>query len=503
MLLAPDSTIERVAIPWLHVIREHPVFLDNYVDLFEPTKSGKAIVRKWWRLFRRKAGWFRQLLRSLHIDGRPWFGPDDLPSGIDVLFVSHLLNSSQAGKEDDFYFGGLPNEVVDRGHSAVIALINHSGQNAEHLAGKWNGSSLPRVILSGSLRFLEEVTLRRRLKKESLRLRKLAKKETAGLFRKVLVRAYQEALSGGSLATLRIASQIGTLAAKLQPKAIVVTHEGHAWERVAFAAARSIYPNMRCLGYQHAALFRLQHAIRRNLAREYNPDHILTAGTVSKAKLERAPGLNGIPITVLGSNRAFKGTTMNGGGPMHPEQIEHSGNSACLVLPEGIASECHLLFEFALDCAQSCPEIRFIWRLHPILTYESLAAQNRKLRNLPRNIVLSQTTLEEDMDRCRWALYRGTTAIVQAVVAGLRPIYLQLPGEMTIDPLYELSALRAEVATVSEFQGVMNAVINMSFCISKSEAQTVTKYCEDYFLPFDPKVLIDSIWNKQTKSKMR
>ena len=27
VLLAPDATIERVAVPWLHVIREHPVFL--------------------------------------------------------------------------------------------------------------------------------------------------------------------------------------------------------------------------------------------------------------------------------------------------------------------------------------------------------------------------------------------------------------------------------------------------------------------------------------------
>jgi hypothetical protein len=352
------------------------------------------------------------------------------------------------------------------------------------------------VILSGSLRFLEEVTLRRRLKKESLRLRKLAKKETAGLFRKVLVRAYQEALSGRSLTTLRIASQIGTLAAKLQPKAIVVTHEGHAWERVAFAAARSIYPNMRCLGYQHAALFRLQHAIRRNLAREYNPDHILTAGTVSKAQLERAPGLDGIPITVLGSNRAFKGTTMNSGGPMHPDQVEHSGNSACLVLPEGIASECHLLFEFTLGCAQSSPEIQFIWRLHPIVTYESLAAQNRKLRNLPRNIVLSQATLEEDMARCRWALYRGTTAVIQAVVAGLRPIYLQLPEELTIDPLYELKGWRTSVKTIADFIRVIRYNQNRLLIDSESEYRFAEGYSRDFFKFLNPDALEAAIISK-------
>jgi hypothetical protein len=485
VLLATDSTIERIAIPWLHVIREHPVFLTNYVDLFEPSKGGTALVREWWRVFRSRAVWFRQILRSLRGDGKPWFGPEELPSGIDVLFVSHLLNPSHAGQEDDFYFGGLPNEMVVRGHSAVIALINHSGQPAAYLADKWTGSSAPRVILSGSLRFFEEITLRRRIKMESLRLRKLAKKEDPGLARRLLARASEEALSGGSLTNLRMASQIGALVARLQPKAIVVTHEGHAWERVAFAAARSVRPNVRCIGYQHAALFRLQHAIRRNLAPEYNPDQILTAGSVGKAQLERAPSLQGIPISVLGSNRTFKWATINGERPMHPGQAAHSDNSACLVIPEGIPSECHIMFEFSLACAQAYPEIQFIWRLHPIVTYESLAVQNQKLRNLPRNIVLSQATLEEDIARCRWALYRGTTAIVQAVVAGLRPIYLQLPGEMTIDPLYDVEDWRVKVTTISDFQRVIDNDIGSNMKQVGSVMQPVKKYCENFFVPFD------------------
>ncbi len=490
LLLAPDSTIERVAIPWLHVIREHPVFLANYVDLFEPTKGGKAIVRKWLRVFRRRAWWFRQILRSLQADGRQWFGPDQLPRGIDALFVSHLLNSSQAGQSDDFYFGGLPNEMVAKGHSVVIALINHSGQSASHLADMWKESLVPRVILSGSLQFLEEVALRHRLKTESLRLRKLATREDHGLARCVIARASQEALSGGSLTALCMASQIGALVTKLWPKAIVVTHEGHSWERVAFAAARKSFPGVRCIGYQHAALFRLQHAVRRNLALGYNPDQILTAGTVGKAQMERAPGLNGIPISVLGSNRAFKGATINGGLPIHPDKVDQLDKPACLVLPEGIASECHFLFEFSMACAQSCPEIQFVWRLHPIVTYESLAVQNQKLRTLPRNIVLSQATLEEDIARCRWTLYRGTTAVVPAVVAGLRPIYLQLSGELTIDPLYELEVWRTKVASVSEFIQVIRSDVDACNGFTEADFDLARRYCESFFLPSDVGVLI-------------
>lgn len=497
VLQAPDSTFERVAIPWLHVIREHPVCLTNYVALYEPAKGYKRFVLKKWRVLRYRAHWYRQLLISLLADGRRWFGPEILPGEIDVLFISHLLNPSQAGQTDDFYFGVLPMELLARGHSALVALINHSGHNGEHLAEKWSGSSVPRVILSGSLRFLEELAFHRRLKGESQQLRKLAKKGDSSLAQRILARASEEALSGGSFKTLRMASQIGNLVAKLKPKIIIVTHEGHAWERVAFASARSAFPGVRCIGYQHAALFRLQYAIRRNLAREYNPDLILTAGTVSKAQLERTPGLDGIPISVLGSNRTFKGATINGVHPMQPDQAEHSVNSACLVLPEGIASECHLLFEFSLACAQAYPEIQFIWRLHPLITHESLATKNQRLRKLPPNIVLSQATLEEDIVRCRYALYRGTTAIVQAVVAGLRPIYLQLPDEMMIDPLYKLKGWRIYVKTIEDFRCVIRRDQDRLMRDSASEFSFAEGYCSDLFKPLNPSALESAIISKR------
>ena len=493
VLLAPDSTVESGAIPWLHVVREHPVFLDNYLDIIESAKGAKVIGRRWLRFLRSRAWWFRQLGRALCSDGQLWFGPKELPRQIDVLFVSHLINASHAGQEDDFYFGELPNELAKQGQSVVVTLINYSCEPAAYLACKWKGSRVQRVVLSVSLRIFDEVLLRMRLKKESLRLRGIAKNEAPGLAQRVLARAAEEALSGSSQTTLRMATQIGALVAKLQPKVIVVTHEGHAWERVAFATARSVHPNVRCIGYQHAAVFRLQHAIRRNLEREYNPDNILTAGIVSKAQLERAPGLIGIPISVLGSNRNYKrGKTSH---RMHADREVHSDSRACLVLPEGITSECHLLFEFSLLCALANPEIQFIWRLHPIVSFESLTAQNRKLRNLPGNILVSQSTLEEDITRSCWALYRGTTAIVQAVTAGICPIYLMLPGELTIDPLYEVEGWRAKVATILDLENLINNTgryddAEFKTQLIESEMWMAKKYCEDFFMPFNVNTLL-------------
>jgi len=497
ILLASDSTTERVAITWLHIVREHPIFLKRYEDLFEIARGAKAIVNSCLRIGRNKAAMIRQIGRSLFSDGEPWYGRTQLQSPIDILFISHLLNPSQSGKEDDFYYGGLPIEMAARGYSAVIALINHTGQSAGCLAGKWNESSVPRVILSSSIRFLEEIALRRRLKIESVRLKKLANTTHPELTRRVLTRASEESLANSSLTNLRIGSQIGALVAKLKPAAIVVTHEGHAWERMVFAAARCASPSTLCIAYQHSALFHLQHAIRRNLEQEYNPDQIMTAGAVSKAQLGSAPGLNGIPISVLGSNRSWagNGADTNGKRQVNLKQLKGSNQSACLVLPEGINSECYHLFEFSQECAKVCPEIQFIWRLHPLVTFESLLARNTNLKDLPKNIILSQATLEEDIDRCRWALYRGTTAIVKAVGAGLRPIYLQLPGELSIDPLYEVKGWRVSVKTVEDFQGVTSCDLDGLLIDSDPEFSSAKRYCEDFFRPLNPKTLEVAIFS--------
>jgi hypothetical protein len=417
-------------------------------------------------------------------DGKLWYGPQEFDPQTDVVLVSHLINVSHAGLADDFYFGNLPNELVKQGRNVVVVLMNHTGQPGTELATKWIGSAVPRVVLSGTLDIGGEITLHCQLKKEAARLRQFAMRESLGLVRRVLERATEEALSGGAHTTLRMSRQIEALVTQLQPKLIVVTHEGHAWERVSFAAARRAQPSVHCIGYQHAAVFRLQHALRRKLENEYNPDNILTAGSVSKCQLENTPGLKGIPVSILGSNHYFKGsvTTLD----QEIESIELLSNSACrvcLVIPEGTPSECLVLFDFTLRCARSYPDMKFIWRMHPILPFEELLSKNSNLRTLPDNITISQVKIEEDIAQSSWALYRGSTAIIQAVVAGLKPIYLELPDELNIDPLYEVTCGREIISRPEELQKMI--LSRREEVDVQMELEQVQKYCQSFFQPFN------------------
>ena len=227
VLSASDSSVERMAIAWLHIMREHPVFMENYLDLFDDKKRISGLVKPWTRSLRNNAIWMRQLLKFSISDGGLWHGSEKLPASVDIIFVSHLLNISQAGQSDDFYFGHVPRELAaKKNRSALIVLINHTDQPAEAIVDKWKDCSVPRVVLCRSLSVPKEISLRIRLEKESIRLRSQARATTSGLNKRVLLSASHEASSSSALAALRMSNQMSDLITKHKPKAIITTHRG-------------------------------------------------------------------------------------------------------------------------------------------------------------------------------------------------------------------------------------------------------------------------------------
>ena len=104
-----------------------------------------------------------------------------------------------------------------------------------------------------------------------------------------------------------------------------------------------------------------------------------------------------------------------------------------------------------------------------------------QLKKLPNNISISQTSLSSDFVRSNIVLYRGSTSAVQAVAAGLRPIYFQVGKEMSIDPIYEMQHCIPCVRDVFEFS---NAIKTYSFSCSRKDScsrLSVLKYSRRFF----------------------
>ena len=487
VLQIPEKSLVKVAIPWLHVIREHPVFLARYEVLFNSEKLLRNSSKRIKSLFLSQALWYQQIFKAIKLNGELWFGSDILPEKVDCLFISYLLNAKQYNQKEDFYFGNLPAELIKKKRSVVVASISHFRGHSSSFRKNFVKGEVPRLFFSESSSLSDELKIRSMTVNGSRHLKELAKNEPRPLFKRILFKASDEVLSKGTRGNLRLGIQIEGLVQKLNPKVIVIPYEGHAHERIVFASARKANPSIKCVAYQHTGVFRLSNAVRRTLNPAFNPDIILTSGANGKIALETASALKGIPIMILGSERGVASNELTS-----PKWVNAKPH-VCLVIPEGLDFECMFLFRFSILCAKERPDITFIWRLHPTVSFEKLRMDNVEFNDLPVNIVLSNDTIENDIARCSWALYRGTTAIYKAISEGLRPLYLRSIPELTIDPLYEMSDWRIIIDTPQDFFGCIDNDIKNDMYFHKINLKMAREVCEKQFAKINVDLLNDLI----------
>jgi len=446
LMLAEDATMERIAIQWLHVIREHPVFLRQYEFLFDDEAS---FFDKNWRYLKLKFGakiWgVRQIVRTFFSQKKHKKKITALGSGVDFLFVSHYLNATQAdASAKDFYFGDLPSVLASNGATVVIALINQTGRACRLTIEPLKSGGVVRILLPLSLDMVGERFIFDRLRSESRRLIKRAA-HSSGLFARVAYWASLHAIDGASRTALRIGTQISELVTALEVKNLVYTHEGHAWERVTNALAKKANPSIVTIAYQHAALSQSQHAVRRKLGNSYSPQIILASNRFAKSEFNSL--MPGTHVVELGSPRAINEERSK-------QCVKLSQD--CLVLPEGILSECNILFEFSKRCALLYPNIRFVWRLHPLMSMRMIRLKNPALWFLPPNVIISKKSLRDDACIAKWALYRGSTAVASSVIFGAKPVYLLQEGEISFDPLFQMDGFRRVLKKPEEFAEIFS-----------------------------------------------
>jgi hypothetical protein len=476
ILLSKHSNPTRIAISWLHVLREHPEFLKKYSSIFSKTVCGSKYLNLKLSIkiiVHGIAYFFRAVLTKNYSISSKKAGDN-----LDYIFISHIVNESQAGFNNDSYFGNLPYLLSQKGKSVLIVLLNHSSVGHQKLANKWVNPEIPRIVLGKGISTVRGIQIYYNMFLEFIWLRFFSDPPLWDHKKRVLKRASIEALSSGTFFNLMIKEQIADLTKSFRPTNLVLSYEGHAFERMAYYGAREAKSDIVCMGYQHSALFKLQHAFKRMLTSQYNPQVILTSSLMATNELTSDPKLDDIQIGSVGSNRAFES---------HNIQVKHNSKNTCLVLPEGFMSECVLLFDFSLQCAILNPETTFIWRIHPIMTFDQIMATNSQYDQLPKNIFLSDKELDEDILRCQFALYRGSTAIIKAGAAGVKPIYYKKKKEgMTIDPLYRIDEGKAILNDPTEFNKL---VIDSKNC--NEQSQKIMKYCHCYYDPIDSTFLLN------------
>jgi hypothetical protein len=487
LLLANPTSSARLSVAWLHVIREHPTLLRPYEQLFQQ-RSIKKYSAYWWKIKKILIESTRILRQAIRAFRYTLLNQDSVLTKLgtsEIIFISHFTNSAQHKSNSDFYFGDLPNQIASRGKKVAIVLIDHTQSSSSLFRWTTSEQGVLKIIIPNTLGPREEIDILFKLWQESRHLARIAEGKTEDLFTKIKAAASSAALSNGSFQTLRLALQIGEIVKRLRPNTLITTYEGHAWERAAYVEARRHAPLIRCAAYQHAALTRLQHGVQRSLGAIADPDIIFTSGLAASGQLNSSDRIQIAPIQVLGSSRKVSANYLTERSTFCLRRQA----PVCLVIPEGLIDECLTTLVYTIKCAALLPNVTFLWRMHPVLSFDSLLQHHPILDKLPNNIELSIESLSVDAARSSWALYRGSTAVIEATLLGAAPIYLRTNSEMTIDPLYKLNKERAIVETVEDFVSLLKRDKYPTW----DQFDASYRHCLEVFSPSKPKVLMDYI----------
>jgi hypothetical protein len=411
------SNVAVIGLDFLHVKR----FSSNFTYLYKDIYSGK--IEEIFSNFILIAKYiFFAVLRIFSSFFISSYQPSSTKSHVDILIVSHYTANNGTEKFEDSYFAEIINQIDLNKFKVAVIYINHS--NHTPLFKKTHKNIIV-YALSPSIDFKSLIkiylmSLKGLRKFKMLRINQLSKKISS--------KARIELFSPSTIRAQIIANHIKNHVRALSPKSLITTYEGHAWERLAFYYAREINTYIKCMSYQHAPIFRYQHAIKRGVGGKYDPDIIFASGVISEKQFLSYKNLKKSRIFLLGSGRRL------------PKSIIKTSNvsqmKTCLVIPEGTLCECLILFEFVLQCAHIVKDRYFLWRFPPQINIKEFIKQNLNFKNLPRNILVSSSSLEDDISKSEYVLYRGSSAVIHAVLNGLRPIYFMRDNELTMDPLF-------------------------------------------------------------------
>ena len=400
---------------------------------------------------------------------------------IDLLIKSWCFGIEPSDGSGDFYYGTLGEDLQKKGIRPLFLCGDARGRMtkelARHLFEKRPVRAVPEAVLVpmwapfvavwGQLRGV-------------LRIRRLGLRSGDARFAAVCaaVSSY-----GMNPATLRhsLYFYIAREAVKAwKPRALVTLYEGQPWEKLAWHGARAADPRCRIIGYQHTVVMPQSLSLLSPNQGSWElsaPDAVLCLGEVTRKMMEEGHRPFGSRLIRFGSFRRTNGSA--GGHPPQPER------RTVLVLPVGVLDEAVLLFNFAIKLAESCPGYRFIFRCHPVLPFDRVRPHlTGSLERLSNIEISKEGVISSDFGRSSTVLYHGSSAVLYAVLDGLKPLYLHFEQLPDTDPLFQMSEWKEPVFSA---EGAARA-LEIYGSVSAAEAARQWRGAFDYVQGYAPSV---------------
>ena len=174
---------------------------------------------------------------------------DDSPAGeVNAVIVSHMVSEPRAEGPVDGYFGNFREKLSEVGISSNTLFINHIGRKGYKFVNTNSGvyvTSPYRDLKSELSILLDQISSGFRLWKHSLK----EQRKSARHFVRCGISA---SVTGVALSNRRIACQLFKGIDELNPSYVILTYEGHGWERLLIRAINRKKPDIKIIGLEVA-----------------------------------------------------------------------------------------------------------------------------------------------------------------------------------------------------------------------------------------------------------
>ena len=379
---------------------------------------------------------------------------------IDCLIISHLINTNHLIEKNDFYFGSLQSRLSTYKLSSLIALRNFTGKNLRTLSKLPFDKKHYKVVLSSFFKINVEIKIILLFLNEFFRIKILKNKydKNFSLLKKIGKIKYLKSI----FSNIRISEQVIFLIKLHKPKYLFFTYEGHAWERIVIKKVKEFFPKIIIIAYQFSIVTKYHHSMFRPLNKIYNPDIIMTSGSITADLFKRKKLDKTSKILIYGSDKFTSKAHYN-----LPEK-------SILILPEGFCNETNILFNFCILASTYLPDFKFYFRLHPLIKKNDFIKKNC-IQKIPDNLIISNNTLEKDFENSKYAIYRGSATIIEAVNFGLIPIYYSQKNEISFNPLFKFEKKPFKIQNIKD----LNNTLKINF--KHEKLRKIRGYCRSFF----------------------
>ncbi len=344
----------------------------------------------------------------------------------DVIFITHLNNKKQFQSSVDDYFGDLINYISKKGISVLLIFIPHIKSNKKEFINhiKKNKGYDSYLLDEDITSFKEKLKTVISLLKERHKFLELSR-NISGFNSNLALYTAESFLSKKNFCNFIYGLQIGDIVKNTKSKNLVTTFEGHGWERLFYYFSKINNPFIKCIGFQHAIIFKYQHSLTRLLRREWNPNFILSSGNISTAFFKKKLSKE-IFIKTFGSPKSN-----------NSQNQKINVNNSILFIPSGEAKEADFFTKFAFNFAKEHPELKILIRFHPIID------RKKFIKRFPTidNFHISKSKIEYDSKQSRYVIYSTSTAVFESISLGCIPIRLNWNSVNDLsDPLWQLKS---------------------------------------------------------------